>query len=116
MTQLKELQSYATDGAPDIYIFTVSTLRVSMAMLMRESHTIILPFLFSQALELKYGVGSNKVKVATKLVENTIKKVSVGSGLSGFLVTLLAQVTEELVSLYNGKILVQALVLEWDFP
>jgi renin receptor len=93
--QLKELQSYATDGAPDIYIFTVSTLR---------------------ALELKYGVGSNKVKVATKLVEDTIKKVSVGSGLSGFFVTLLAQVTEELVSLYNGKILVQALVLEWDFP
>lgn len=78
MDQLKELKSYVSDGAPDIYVFTISTMR---------------------ALELKYGVGSGKVKVAAKLVEATVKKV-----------------TEELVSLYDGKILVQALVLEWDFP
>jgi renin receptor len=75
---LKELQSYVNDGAPDIYVFTVSTIR---------------------ALEVKYGVGSEKVKAAAKLVEATIKKV-----------------TEDLVTLYDGKILVQALVLEWNYP
>ncbi|CAI8011416.1 Renin receptor [Geodia barretti] len=78
MEQLKELKNYANDGAPDIYIFTISTIR---------------------ALELKYGVGSEKVLVATKLVQSTIQKV-----------------TKDLVGLYDGKILVQALVLEWNFP
>ena len=32
-------------------------------------------FPFQQALELKYGVGSEKVLVATKLVQSTIQKV-----------------------------------------
>lgn len=68
-----ELKSYATDGAPDIFIFTISTIRVS------DDGLVILPILHShstiQALEVKYGVGSNKVKAATKLVDSTIKKV-----------------------------------------
>ena len=37
--------------------------------------------------------------VATKVVKDTI-----------------AQVTKKLVSLYDEKILVQALVLEWEYP
>ena len=73
--QLKELKSYVSDGAPDIYVFTISTMRVSIIQHCKEIHTAIPLFLFLQALELKYGVGSGKVKVAAKLVEATIKKV-----------------------------------------
>ena len=52
-----------------------------------------------QSLEVRYGAGSSKVAVATQLVKDTI-----------------TQVTEKLVSLYNEKILIQALVLEWEYP
>lgn len=54
---------------------------------------------FTQSLEVRYGAGSSKVAAATQLVKNTI-----------------AEVTKKLVNLYNEKILVQALVLEWDYP
>ena len=53
----------------------------------------------SQSLEVHYGAGSSKVAAATQLVKDTI-----------------TEVTKKLVSLYNEKILVQALVLEWDYP
>lgn len=76
--QLAELPTYTSDGAPDVFIFTFSTLR---------------------SLEVRYGAGSSKVAAATQLVKNTI-----------------AEVTKKLVNLYNEKILVQALVLEWDYP
>ena len=77
-----------------------------------------LSFLFCQALELKYGVGSEKVGVAAKLVQSTIEKVKLLHRHS-FLIIFERnnfQVTKELVGLYDGKILVQALVLEWNFP
>ena len=74
-------------------------------------------FPFQQALELKYGVGSEKVGVATKLIQSTINKVR---NFFWFLkkkaVKIFFQVTKDLVGLYDGKILVQALVLEWNFP
>lgn len=67
------MKNYANDGAPDIFIFTVSTLRVSISFLFREM--FIPPF--RQALEVKYGVGSEKVGVAAKLVQSTVKKVHI---------------------------------------
>ncbi|XP_064394297.1 uncharacterized protein LOC135341623 [Halichondria panicea] len=76
--QLEELKSYVRDGAPDVYVFTISTLR---------------------NVESRYGAGSSKAKLAAKLVKDTIFKAS-----------------QQLVSLYNQRILVQALVLEWDYP
>ena len=53
----------------------------------------------AQSLELRYGAGSSKMGVATQLVKETI-----------------AEVTKKLVSLYSDRILIQALVLEWDYP
>jgi len=52
--QLKDLKAYVNDGVPDVFVFTISSLR---------------------ALEEKYGAGSSKVKVATQLVKDTIKQV-----------------------------------------
>lgn len=55
--------------------------------------------MFSQSLEIRYGAGSSKMAAAAQVVKDTI-----------------AQVTKKLVSLYDEKILIQALVLEWDYP
>ena len=67
------MKNYANDGAPDIYIFTISTIRVRVSFPFCEVFIPMFPF--QQALELKYGVGSEKVLVATKLVQSTIQKV-----------------------------------------
>ena len=50
-------------------------------------------------MESRYGAGSSKAKLAARLVKDTIVKTS-----------------QQLVSLYNNRIIVQALVLEWDYP
>ncbi len=54
---------------------------------------------YTQAMEKKYGVGSTKARTAGQLVQETIQR----------LVT-------DLVALYDGKILIQALALEWEYP
>ena len=52
-----------------------------------------------QSLEIRYGAGSSKMAAATQLVKDTI-----------------TEATKKLVALYDEKILVQALVLEWEYP
>ncbi len=52
-----------------------------------------------QALEVKYGVGSTKARVAGQMVQEAIQRL-----------------TDDLVTLYDGNILVQALALEWEYP
>ena len=60
---------------------------------------LVVTILCVQSLEVRYGAGSSKMVAATQVVKDTI-----------------AEVTKKLVSLYNGRILIQALVLEWDYP
>ncbi len=62
-------------------------------------YCIYIVWLLPQNVESRYGAGSSKAKLAAKLVKDTIFKAS-----------------QQLVSLYNQRILVQALVLEWDYP
>ena len=50
-------------------------------------------------MEQRYGAGSNKMGVAVKLVKQVIQDSN-----------------EALVKLYNGRVLVQGLVLEWNHP
>jgi len=50
-------------------------------------------------MEKKYGAKSDKMAVVTGLVKKVVQES-----------------TKTLVSLYNGKVLVQALVLQWDKP
>lgn len=50
-------------------------------------------------MEERYGKGSSKMGVATKLVKQVIQESNAA-----------------LVELYGGKVLVQALVLEWNHP
>ena len=50
-------------------------------------------------MEERYGAGSTKMDVAAELVKQVIQETN-----------------EALVMLYNGRILVQALVLEWEHP
>ena len=50
-------------------------------------------------MEKRYGVASSKMEVVTELVKQ-----------------IMLESTKTLVSLYNGKVLVQALVLQWDKP
>ena len=50
-------------------------------------------------MEERYGASSTKSDLAAQLVRETIKEA-----------------TEQLVKIYDGKILVQALVLAWEYP
>ena len=50
-------------------------------------------------MEERYGVGSSKMGVASELVRQVIEESS-----------------KALVELYEGRVLVQALLLEWDHP
>ncbi len=50
-------------------------------------------------MEERYGKGSSKMAVASELVKRVIQES-----------------TAALVELYNGRVLVQALVLEWQQP
>ena len=52
-----------------------------------------------QGMEKRYGKQSDKMDVAAGLVKQVILESS-----------------DALVKLYNGRVLVQALVLEWDYP
>ena len=53
----------------------------------------------AQAVELKYGEGSEQLKLAVQLVKDCI-----------------ATATKDLVAIYNGRVLVQGVVLEWEYP
>ncbi len=50
-------------------------------------------------MEERYGKGSSKMAVASELVKQVIQES-----------------TAALVDVYGGRVLVQALVLEWDKP
>lgn len=50
-------------------------------------------------MEERYGAGSSKMGVATKLVKQVMRESS-----------------DILVTLYQGRVLVQALVLQWNHP
>ena len=50
-------------------------------------------------MEKRYGKGSSKMGVASELVKRVIQESSA-----------------KLVKFYNGQVLVQALVLEWNRP
>ena len=50
-------------------------------------------------MEKKYAAKSNKMALVTELVKKVIQES-----------------TKTLVSVYNGKVLVQALVLQWEKP
>jgi len=58
-----------------------------------------LPVVNLQSIEARYGKGSSKMGVASELVKKVIEESS-----------------KALVRLYDGQVLVQALVLEWDKP
>lgn len=53
----------------------------------------------AQSMEERYGAGSGQIGVASKLVKQVIQGSS-----------------DALVKLYEGRVLVQALVLEWERP
>lgn len=50
-------------------------------------------------MEDRYGIGSSKMGVASELVKQVIQESN-----------------KALIEVYNGQVLVQALVLEWNHP
>ena len=96
-TQLRELTSYVQDASPDVFIFTVSSLEVGVSDRVKGQCSI--SSVLVQSMEDRYGKGSSKMAVASELVKRVIQES-----------------TTALVELYDGRVLVQALVLEWDQP
>lgn len=56
------------------------------------------------------------VSLTVALVSHCVSCTNIASTHTGIIDILLTQVSDSLIALYDGKILVQALVLEWKYP
>ena len=74
---------------------------------------LVAPIVALQDIEQLYGVGSAELQLAAQLVRQTINEVST-VGVWFILLICYLQVRDDMVSYYNGKVLVQSLVLLWE--